>query len=464
MFDEAKYKIWKHLNKKMEYLAATGENTFLSKRQYKIWKHLSKQLDKKDEELEKQVQEMLTFGIQGVLLKEIRSIKVSSAVSSYTPPCIYSSPVIEKDEEKPVASNYKQIVSVNGFYFSGSSAALAFFKEFDNTTVVGEIFSRYTKHQVSNYSSEMNLFREPGFFGFIDAFSSGTLLEKDLAIKRFISLINRCFNNKCASGYDYNPQFYTRAFFNNSVEFITNVLDLDDDTLTIMKNKTYPVVYDTKDDAFKNCSFFHNKGVGQYILYRFKEMSPDAFNNYAKDYIRSLFRLQSSREFYCFDAMAPYNILSRLNSFMDKPIKRIAVRRDPRDQFVSAFRKDIAVMPRDIEGYANFYENGTGIKILLENPDPDTLLIRFEDLVLKYDETTKKMMDFIGMDAFRHINPKSIFDPSLSVTNIGAYRYFEDQEFIRQIEERLSKYCYYPEKENLSDEAWNLLKANNFAA
>ena len=104
-----------------------------------------------------------------------------------------------------------------------------------------------------------------------------------------------------------------------------------------------------------------------------------------------------------------------------------------------------------------------GQKFLLENPDPDTLLIRFEDLVLKYDETTKKIMDFIGMDASRHINPKLFFDPSVSVANIGAYRYFEDQEFIRQIEERLSKYCYYPEKENLSDEAWNLLKTNNFA-
>ncbi|MBO4644259.1 MAG: hypothetical protein J5716_06605, partial [Alphaproteobacteria bacterium] len=178
MFDKVKYKIWKHLNKKMEYLAATGEKTFLSKKEYKVWKHLSKQLNKKDEELEKRIQEMLTFGIKGVLLKEIRSIKACPA-KVYPLPIIEkpSSPIIEKDEEKPVVSNYKQIVSVNGLYVSGASALSDFFKEFDNTTVFG-----YTPLKPLN-RAEMMLFQQPSFFDFMDKFSSGTLLEKDRAIK-----------------------------------------------------------------------------------------------------------------------------------------------------------------------------------------------------------------------------------------------------------------------------------------
>ena len=42
--------------------------------------------------------------------------------------------------------------------------------------------------------------------------------------------------------------------------------------------------------------------------------------------------------------------------------------------------------------------------------------------------------------------------------NIGIYKNFVDQEFMKQVEQRLGEYCYYPEKENLSEEAWNLLK------
>ena len=91
-------------------------------------------------------------------------------------------------------------------------------------------------------------------------------------------------------------------------------------------------------------------------------------------------------------------------------------------------------------------------------------MIRFEDLVLKYEETTQKILDFIGMDKSHHVAPKSVFNPAISVVNIGAYKTFVDQDFMRQIEERLGEYCYYPEKENLSEEAWNLLKANNFAS
>ena len=89
-------------------------------------------------------------------------------------------------------------------------------------------------------------------------------------------------------------------------------------------------------------------------------------------------------------------------------------------------------------------------------------MIRFEDLVLKYDETVKQIMEFVGVDLACHIDKFKNFDPKISCVNIGAYKYFQDQETMKQIEEQLSEYCYYPEKENLSEEAWAMLRANNF--
>ena len=49
-------------------------------------------------------------------------------------------------------------------------------------------------------------------------------------------------------------------------------------------------------------------------------------------------------------------------------------------------------------------------------------------------------------------------DNVISAQNIGAYKNFIDQDFMKQIEEQLGDYCFYPEKENLSEESWNLLK------
>lgn len=95
---------------------------------------------------------------------------------------------------------------------------------------------------------------------------------------------------------------------------------------------------------------------------------------------------------------------------------------------------------------------------MLNNPNPNRLMVRFEDLVLRYDEIIKEILDFAEIDASHHVAPKTVFDPAISVVNIGAYKTFIDQDFMKQIEEALPEYCYYPEKENLSEEALNLLK------
>ena len=471
MLNKIKYKLWKHLNKKMERIALTGKVTFLSRKKYELWKHLSEKLNYTNPVFENRLQKIMTIGIEGLLLQKLdeASEKKASVLqktelpSNGNPkndlPSPSSTPTaVAPAKPKEIISAYKQIIACQGCYFSGSSTLSGFFKEFDNTTIIGA--DDFFQKQHTDFQSEMVFFEHSGIFNFIDAFHSGSLLEKDFAIKRFISSIYRCFNQKGTAYWEHNPSFFTQEFFDNSMFFLTSVLDLDSYTISFMKNKTYPIIYQSNDTVFHNCSFLHHPGAGQYVLYHFKDINPDAFDEYARNYIRSLFRLQSSKEFYCFDQMLPGNLLDKLNVFMDKPIKQIVVRRDPRDQFLSAFRCDGGIMPRSVNGYVNFYHNR--LNGYLNASNPNRLVVRFEDLVLKYDETTKKIMDFIGLDESHHINPKAVFDPVISVSNIGAYKYFEDQDFMRQIEERLGEFCFYPEKENLSEEAWGLLKKNDY--
>jgi len=175
--------------------------------------------------------------------------------------------------------------------------------------------------------------------------------------------------------------------------------------------------------------------------------------------IYDFFSVAKTKDFFVCDQLLQYFVtLEQMNFYVNEvPIKEICVYRDPRDQFLSAFRWDFQWMPRSIDKLVSRHRATTGAA--LNSPNPNRLMVRFEDLVLKYDETTQKIMEFCGIDPKNHVRPKSVFDPAISAVNIGAWKNFVDQDFMRQIEERLGEYCYYPEKENLSEEAWALLKA-----
>ena len=74
--------------------------------------------------------------------------------------------------------------------------------------------------------------------------------------------------------------------------------------------------------------------------------------------------------------------------------------------------------------------------------------MRFEDLVYNYDEATKKVRDFLHLGD--NPNPKSVFDPALSIANTQVWkRYPEYQEDIKYIEKELKEYLFdfegYPE-------------------
>ena len=69
------------------------------------------------------------------------------------------------------------------------------------------------------------------------------------------------------------------------------------------------------------------------------------------------------------------------------------------------------------------------------------LRIRFEDLVLKYDHTLKKIYDFLGENKETHVNKKRHFDPLLSSKNIGLWKNYPHKNEIDKIYFGLKDYC-----------------------
>ena len=66
-----------------------------------------------------------------------------------------------------------------------------------------------------------------------------------------------------------------------------------------------------------------------------------------------------------------------------------------------------------------------------------------EDAIYKYDEFSKKINTFIGIDPTHHIFPKRNFNPSVSINNTQLWRKRKvDMDIIHRIEDELADYCY----------------------
>lgn len=122
----------------------------------------------------------------------------------------------------------------------------------------------------------------------------------------------------------------------------------------------------------------------------------------------------------------------------------IVVDRDPRDNYVFARTKLIGkhhLMPiNDVKDFVVYY------RALRKNqpytiPNERILSLQFEELVYHYDEATKKIQDFLNLP--ENPNPKSIFDPAISMPNTQVWKRFPQfADDIKYIEQELPEYLF----------------------
>lgn len=123
----------------------------------------------------------------------------------------------------------------------------------------------------------------------------------------------------------------------------------------------------------------------------------------------------------------------------------IVVDRDPRDNYVFANTKLVGKLPhfmpiQPVEDFVKYYRalrDGQPYKEVNER----LLSIKFEDMVYHYDETTKKIRDFLHLP--ENPNPKSIFDPKISMPNTQIWKRFPQfAKDIEYIEKELKEYLF----------------------
>lgn len=124
----------------------------------------------------------------------------------------------------------------------------------------------------------------------------------------------------------------------------------------------------------------------------------------------------------------------------------IVTDRDPRDNYVFSKKRLLGksfshLMPVDsVEEFVEYYRNIRDNQPYRQN-HAKILNLQFEEMVYDYENATSKIRTFLNLP--ENPNPKSIFDPALSVANTQVFKRFpEFKEDIEYIERELSDYLF----------------------
>ena len=149
---------------------------------------------------------------------------------------------------------------------------------------------------------------------------------------------------------------------------------------------------------------------------------------------------KQNKEYVVLDqAVSPQNPDRYLKYIND--LKIIVVDRDPRDVYINdiIINQD-NVLPKDVKEFCYIFKAS---RKKIDTKSKDVLFINFEDMIYDYDNTTKKVMDFLGLKEKNHIKPKQIFIPEKSKNNTKLWeKYNEYSKEMKFIEKELKEFIY----------------------
>lgn len=176
-------------------------------------------------------------------------------------------------------------------------------------------------------------------------------------------------------------------------------------------------------------------------------VKPQNFDAAVKKHIKDVLYACGAKEneHLVFDQLFPGNNPQSCFKYFDDPYA-VVVDRDPRDVYV--FGRTVLLrgfvghmMPlNDVKDFVVYYRALRDNQPYKEKNDR-ILRLRFEDLVYHYDSATKELREFLHLG--ENPNPKSIFDPSMSMANTQLWKRFpEFKKEIEYIERELKEYLF----------------------
>lgn len=171
----------------------------------------------------------------------------------------------------------------------------------------------------------------------------------------------------------------------------------------------------------------------------------DEFIKKTKDYISSLMEAANPDHYpmLMVDQLLPSSEIYRFLPFFDD-IRVIVVDRDPRDLYILekyVWRGQI-IPTESVKTFCLWYRY-TRIHRKSEAFDKENvMLLQFEDLIYRYDETSEKLRDFLGLDEKDHVHSKEHLIPEKSMNNTRLWNKYDIGNDLNYIEKELGEYFY----------------------
>lgn len=287
-----------------------------------------------------------------------------------------------------------KIVIVSGFGQSGNSAVRDFLKEFDN------VYVKENEDFLIKYAGGLADLRTTFVY-------NNNWYTCDNAIKEFLKLA--FWYNRYENIQKSEFLFKTEAFIANLCEYVFSV---EEDPFNWWKYSNLP---------YKNRVFVA------------KKLTLAEFNTYCSEYLDSVFSAMTDKEYIVLvNSLANSQIVETINLFSDARV--ITCARDLRDVYVD--------FKLNAQGSFVPAASGQNVKIYFEAvydkypvSHERVLNIKFEDLVLSYEQVSKEIMNFLGLEPDQHIKTKLYFNPENSKKNIGLYKSYLFDKTVRDLEE-----------------------------
>ncbi|MGC4017990.1 MAG: sulfotransferase [Muricomes sp.] len=191
----------------------------------------------------------------------------------------------------------------------------------------------------------------------------------------------------------------------------------------------------------KKFSLLQHREYGYYTA-----ISEDEFLEATRKYVDGLFSFANKENmpYIMVDQMVPPTNTERFTRYFND-VRIVVVDRDPRDLYI--LEKTIwqwGIIPVDsVEEFVEWFQITRKYGHKSDNDSEKVLRIQFEDMIYRYEDTVKKLLGFVGLPLTAHINPKTKFNPSISIrnTNLKSSVYGHERD-ISYIEEHLGEYLY----------------------
>lgn len=330
-----------------------------------------------------------------------------------------------------------RIITCTGYYGTGSSAVTDFVTEFDTVKSMGDYEFRFLHDPDGVADLQYHLVEHH------NRHNSGH------AVKRFKRLVDFHAGNRLVKRYE---AFFHGQWKTLSYQYIDSLVDFSFkgwwqyDLLDrgvgyyyrkLLINKLYKLTLGRRTEHVLNV-------LPNEITYA-SHPTREEFTEKTKAYLSALMQAANPENapMLMVDQLLPPSEVWRFLPYFDD-IRLVVVERDPRDIYTQQkFSERSAIVPTDTpEIFCKWYRY-TRAHRKTEVYDPErVLLIQFEDLIYRYEDTAHKLCDFLGLQEEDHAHKKEKFDPARSIKNTRQWERYDIGADIAYIEKELAEYIY----------------------